>query len=196
MNLVFSLVHRRDLPAYGIEQPSTYQHVAGYCALIRDLAGDLASLPTRHDLEPYLERVVCEAIDAEFRAYALLPEIVTTDLQRWFCNDGPAYREIVNLLTRHRSKNWILSNSLNPSTKRLLSIDVRSIDRKQAVVKTTEYWYLRWWDANEGSYAYPYRETNRQSYVLHKTEAGWCVFENLRPAPRMSAPHRRRKFQV
>jgi hypothetical protein len=95
------------------------------------------------------------------------------------------------LLNRHRERNWVLSNPLNPSTKRLLSIQVRELEGNRAIVKTTEYWYLRWWDSSEGSYSYPYRETNKQTYVLRRTSSGWCVFENVRPSPRTSAPHRR-----
>ena len=43
-------------------------------------------------------------------------------------------------------------------------------------------------DADE--YTYPYRETNRQSYVLKKDRDGWKVFENLRPLPRTYIPYR------
>lgn len=193
VNLVLTLVHNRDLTGCGVETPEKYPSLRGYCVLVRDLAGDLATLPNLRDLKTYLERVVTEAVDAEFRAYTALPEIVTADLQRWFCGDGTAYREIVNLLTRHRARNWVLSNPLNPSTKRLLSIQVRELEGNRAVVKTNEYWYLRWWDNSEGSYSYPYRETNKQTYVLHRTSSGWCIFENIRPSPRTSAPHRRIK---
>jgi hypothetical protein len=61
---------------------------------------------------------------------------------------------------------------------------------KQAVLRTTEYWYLRWWSTVEPKYRYPYRETNHQTYVLVNTSDGWQVDENIRPAPRSSTPHR------
>jgi|GEM_PF-5756285 len=51
-----------------------------------------------------------------------------------------------------------------------------------------QYWNLRWWDNCDGSYTYPYRETNRQAYILRKKLDGWKVFENLRPSPRISVP--------
>ena len=63
----------------------------------------------------------------------------------------------------------------------------------EAVVATSEYWYLRWRDVKADSYVYPYRETNRQLYILRKEPDGWRVFENLRPPPRSSVPHRWRQ---
>jgi hypothetical protein len=80
---------------------------------------------------------------------------------------------------------------MNPSTKRLLALRVNRFAGREALVATTEYWHLRWWGAKEKSYAYPYRETNHQMYVLRKEpDADWRVYENLRPAPRSSAPAR------
>ena len=86
-----------------------------------------------------------------------------------------------------------MSNPANPSTKRLLAIDVKEIRGNEAVVRTTEYWYLRWWSTVEQRYRYPYRETNRQTYLLVNTPDGWLVDENIRPAPRSSAPYRQHK---
>lgn len=81
---------------------------------------------------------------------------------------------------------------MNPSTKRILSIKVRRIEKEEILVSTTEYWYLRWWDSKDNSYTYPYRETCRQQYVLRKHDGIWKVYEFIRPAPRTSVPHRRK----
>jgi hypothetical protein len=137
--------------------------------------------------------LVMECMDTEFRAYMALPDVKTDELEKWFINGSPAYKEIVNLLNRHRDKGWVLTNPLNPSTKRLMRIVVKKMDAAEAIVHSTEYWYLRWWNTREGSYAYPYRETNRQIYILKKASGTWKVYENLRPPPRSSAPHRRKK---
>jgi hypothetical protein len=68
----------------------------------------------------------------------------------------------------------------------------------EAVVSTTEYWYPRWWGTREGSYVYPYRETNHQLYILHREPGNRRVYRNLRPPPRSSVPSRwhqkRRRF--
>jgi len=63
------------------------------------------------------------------------------------------------------------------------------ISRRLSIVHTTEYWYLRWWDTKKLSYVYPYRETNRQTYILKQENGVWKVFQNLRPSPRSSAPN-------
>lgn len=193
---VFTLVHKSSLGRYfaGGEQ---YPDLAGYAVLIRDLTREHIGtrLDSPEDLDTYLERVVAESIDAEFRAYMALPEINQEELNRWFCNNSPAMKEILNVLTRHREKRWIISNPMNPSTKRLLSIKVKKTEDHEAVVSTMEYWYLRWWDDNRGEYAYPYRETNRQLYILRKEPDGWKLFQNLRPVPRSSIPHRWRRRQ-
>lgn len=92
----------------------------------------------------------------------------------------------------HNFTQWVITNPMNPSTKRILSINVRRIEKEEILVSTTEYWYLRWWDSKDNSYTYPYRETCRQQYVLRKHDGIWKVYEFIRPAPRTSVPHRRK----
>jgi hypothetical protein len=95
-------------------------------------------------------------------------------------------------LTHLARRGWVLTNPQNPSMKRLLSIKVKEVGNGKAAVRTTEYWYLRWWSTIEEKYRYPYRETNHQTYILVETGEGWFVDENIRPAPRSSAPHRQK----
>ena len=190
---VFSLCHRSNLNRFGFFEEDEYPTVADYCLLVRDLAGEsFTQIETdKASLKAYLERVIAEAADAEFRAYQALPKIESGELDKWFYPESPAKKEIRNLLQRHKAKGWNLTNPLNPSTKRVLSIKIKKISPFETFVQTTEYWYLRWWNSRKGSYAYPYRETNRQIYVLRKDGGDWKVYENLRPSPRTSAPHRR-----
>jgi hypothetical protein len=51
--------------------------------------------------------VVTESIDAEFRAYAALPEIKVEELNPWFCAESPAIKEILNVLSRHQKKDGL-----------------------------------------------------------------------------------------
>jgi len=190
---VFTLVHESELPAYGVEDAAAYPRLAGYCVLVRDLAEERVGegAAATEDVRPYLERVVSACVDAEFAAYSALPEIKLDEVARCFCANSPAYREIANLVSRHSQRGWVISNPMNPSTKRLLALRVNRLAGREALVATTEYWYLRWWGTKEKSYVYPYRETNHQLYVLRKEpDDEWRVSENLRPAPRSSAPAR------
>jgi hypothetical protein len=197
VDILFTMVHKSDLATYGVADDEAYPSLAGYCVLARDHNDGREDKEhgQQGELRTYLERVVTESVDAEFQAYASLPQSGSEELKRWFCADGPALKEIMNLLTRHQKRGWVLSNPLNPSTKRLLSIKVKKITGSEAVVNTMEYWYLRWYDAGSGSYTYIYRETNRQIYIVKKETEGWKIFQNLRPSPRSSIPHRWKKKQ-
>jgi hypothetical protein len=137
------------------------------------------------------ERRGASCIDAEFNAYLALPDINDAPLLRWFRIGGDAYRDLTHTLMQHKRRAWVLSNPHNPSTKRLLAIEVKEIRGDEAVVRTTEYWYLRWWSTVEQDYTYPYRETNRHTYILANTSAGWRVDSNIHPALRLSAPRRK-----
>jgi hypothetical protein len=192
-HFIFTMVHVSRLAQYGLEATEQYPNLAGYCVLVRDFAGDskTGDINCTKEIGSYLERVVAEAVDAEFRAYSALPMTTNNDLLQWFCAQSPAINEIHNIVTRHRQKGWVISNPMNPSTKRVLKIRVAKVESNEAVVRTMEYWYLRWWDMNRNCYVYPYRETNRQVYILRKGPDGWKVYQNLRPSPRTTTPHRR-----
>jgi len=192
VDFVFTLVHRSKIGDYISDNPQNYPALAGYCLLVRELVNAfLVESGSPVDQKSYLERVIAEAVDAEFQAYQTLPGVNPNPLYPWFYPDSPAIREILNLLYSHQKKGWIISNDMNPSTKRLLKVKVKTIARDEAVISTMEYWYLRWWDLNKTLYTYPYREANRQIYILKKESGKWKVFENQQPAPRTSVPHRR-----
>ncbi len=184
IDYVFTLFHKSDLGRYGLNAFKDYPCLSGYCLLVRDLAGDYQKPDDVHQLPLYIERVVAESIDAEFRAYLNLPEICLDELKQWFVTDSPALKEIVNVLTWHRQRGWIINNTWNPSTKRLLNINVKEINGDSALVNTVEYWYLRWFDQNAEEYVHPYRATNHQTYILNGEQGQWKVFQNLRPLPR------------
>lgn len=188
---VFRLVSRRDASREHLVDDDDYPETGGYYLLVRD-RGEAADLPpsTVAISRAQIEMVVAECIDAEFDAYRALPAIDEPKLLRWFAADGPAYRDLIHTLSQMARRAWILTNPQNPSTKRLMAIKVAAILDGRAVVRTTEYWYLRWWGTIEGKYRYPYRETNRQTYILTQRGADWLVQENIRPAPRSSTPHR------
>ncbi|MBU1412141.1 hypothetical protein KKC22_11555, partial [Myxococcota bacterium] len=144
---VFVLAHRSQLDSMGYqgEPPPT---LAGYCVLVREstLVQTSTGLSGQH-LVAYLERIVSEAVDAEFRAYQSLPDFDAANLSQWFWEDGPAHSGILNILTRHRERNWVLTNPYNPSCKRLMRLRILEVTNEvEARVRTQEYWHLYWWN--------------------------------------------------
>lgn len=191
VDFVFTLHHKRDCRHLAIGPG--YPETSGYLLLVRDRRGAAdKGLASPVEEKDYIEKVVAACIDAEFEAYQALPAIDEARLEKWFMRGGAAYNDLVHTLTRMAQRGWILTNPFNPSTKRLLAVTVSKIEGGRAYVRTTEYWYLRWWSTVEGKYRYPYRETNRQAYILVATAEGWRVENNIRPSPRSSTPHRRR----
>lgn len=191
VDFVFCLVHRRDALSDRLVIDPLYPQTAGYYLLVRDRRhGGKAEYWSGVETRGYIERVVTSCIDAEFSAYQALPMIDEAPLLRWFTRDGGAFRDLMHTLTQLKRRGWVLSNPFNPSTKRLLAIEIREFRGDNAIARTTEYWYLRWWSTVEQKYRYPYRETNHQTYLLANTAAGWLVEENLRPSPRSSTPRR------
>ncbi|MFN0164349.1 MAG: hypothetical protein ACKVQQ_24185 [Burkholderiales bacterium] len=191
LKYVFRLFSRRDAWRDNLVVDEDYPDTGGYYLLIRerkepdgDFATGLAEARAR------IEMVVAEAAQSEFEAYRALPKLDTAPLLRWFAEEGAAYRDLLHTLTRVSQRGWILTNPQNPSTRRLMAIRVKEIKGDSAVARTTEYWYLRWWSTVEGKYRYPYRETDRQTYILVRRGAHWLVQENIRPAPRSSTSHR------
>jgi len=187
---LFALLHQRNLALHGVDE--TYPTLAGYalvvCRLDKEYAVDpVDAIATRR----LLERVVIEANRAEFELYQALPEVRLDLLRPWFVEDGPAWRDAATVAVRHHERGWNLRNPYNPSSHRMIDVKVKRLGGLDAVVATTEHWYLRWWDQAEGTYAYIYRETNRQTCLLKKDGGTWKVYETLRPPPRTSAPNRR-----
>lgn len=188
---VFRLVSHRDAGRGHLVVDDNYPETGGYYLRVRDRSESSAmASETAATRREQIEMVVAGCIDAEFDAYRALPAIDEEKLRRWFAGDEPAYRDLVHTLSQMARRGWILTNPYNPSTKRLMAINVKEILGGRAVVRTTEYWYLRWWSTIEEKYRYPYRETNRQTYILTQRGDDWLVQENIRAAPRSSTPHR------
>ena len=119
-----------------------------------------------------------------------MPAIDEVQLLRWILRDSGAHLDLMHTLTQLKRLGWVLTDPSNPSTRRLLAIDVKEVRGNEAVVRTTEYWYLRWWSTIEQRYRYPFRETSRHTYLLVNAPDGWLVDDNIRPVPRSSTPYR------
>lgn len=194
VRFTFQLIHRRDLARFHPASSDDYPLLVGYTALIRDDPGQGAP-PSPHALKEYLASVIAHALAAEFAAYKAVPTFEPDALSPWFDPDGSALAVVRQVATGCGGRGWVLSQPpTNPSFYRLVDVRVRDIEPgARAVATTHEFWYLRWWDLRKADWAYVYRETNRQTYILtpETTSERWRVYDNLYPPPRASAPGRR-----
>ena len=130
-----------------------------------------------------IEEIVKKAIEVEFDSYKKLPNIETENLRKYFNENGSAYKRIYNLLIQHKKREWVISNSENPSTIELLDIKARKISSDEYTVITKERWYLRWYSINEEKYRLIYDETNDQNYNVIKIGDIYKVNSNIYPQP-------------
>jgi len=195
VKFTFQLLHQRDLARFHPTTRDDYPLLAGYTVLIRDDPGQGAPL-SPHDLKEYLASVVADALAAEFAAYRAVPHFDPDALTSRFDPDGSAWAVVKQVAVGCGDRGWVLDQpATNPSFYRLVDVRVRDVTDQRAVATTHEFWYLRWWDLRKADWAYVYRETNRQTYILTPEIASdrWRVFDNLYPPPRASAPGRRFK---
>jgi len=193
MAFAFRIFSRRAALRDKLINDDQYPEISGYYLLVRDLRQSDSLGPVAIvSLRDHLEKVVTACIDAEFDAYQSLPVIDEARLLRWFDKDGPAFKDLIHTLKALAMRQWTINNSGNPSTKRVIQVRVKDIGEGKAVVKTTEYVYLRWWSNVDQKYTYPYRETSNNTYFLKQIADIWLVEEHILPQPYSSTPHRHR----
>lgn len=186
IKFVFRLMNERKDGISGYEEPD-YPSCNGYRLMVSDNI-DLPDATQQKKL--LLEKTIADAIDAEFSSYQKLPELELAALEEVFDQSGSRYKEIVNLLRKHKARGWTLGNDMNPSTKRLIDIKIKRMSKGSAEVRTLEYWLLMWWSLKDLKYAHTYKEENRQTYRLIWKDDKWLVTDNVWEKPKTSTPRR------
>jgi hypothetical protein len=176
------LLPEKSLPQYLKDE--NYPSYKGYSLVV----AENGNLLERHEL---LAKTVAEAIDIEFDCYKKVPikdwDKQTSKLKAVFNEKGEAYRKILATLERRTSKGHTLQNHHNPSTKRLIQVTLPPLkamikDMDQAIVRTEEYFYLKWFNEKLGRYAKDtYEEENIQTYQLEWQDDKWMVVKNVYP---------------
>jgi hypothetical protein len=145
------------------------------------------SVPTpskQGTLQEQLITIVRGANDAEYNAYCQLPEVTTAGIDKFIWPDGIAYKRIFTVLTEHQKKGWIINNTNNPSGHEEYGIWIDRLTDRNAVIKTEEFWYLRWFNVRTGKYIHIYNEVNIQTWCLIKRNEVWKVISTYYPKPR------------
>lgn len=136
----------------------------------------------KEEEETILE-VVRKGVEAEMNAYRQLPTIVTSEIDKYFCEKGGARMKIYNILVQNNIKKWTLNTPHNPSSFEFYNIWIEKIEGDTAIVVTEEYFYLRWHDVVDGQLRYTYNEKNEQKYKLQKIMDIWKIVSNYYPPP-------------
>ncbi|MCG8338061.1 MAG: hypothetical protein MJE63_26455 [Proteobacteria bacterium] len=196
LKYVFTLMHARDVGQLGLYlKEDNYPSTFDYFLLVRSLKPEERPSPDVASVKEYLLKVVYEGIKAEFGAYKELPEINEHKLLTWFNQSGSAFNEIMSTLTGLQNRNWVLTNLYNPSHHLIKSMKLAEFDNNHALIRTVEYYYLKWFDQNENGYTYVYRETNTQTYQLINKDGIWLIEANLRNLPLTSLPRRQATYK-
>jgi hypothetical protein len=188
---VFTLMdHKRAKYSFGMHDD--YPDVQGYVLLVGPARPELTQMAPSRALRQHLCSVVVNAAYAEFSVYRKCPEVDLSPLGAWFVVDGPAYRRIRNIAESHQKQRRTLTEPpYNPSMMQVLKVKADRMTGDRAIVRTQEYWYLRWWSLAKEGYEYVYNDTNHQRYDLTYQEGRWLVDSNAYPPPRAIALMRR-----
>ncbi len=139
-----------------------------------------------NSIEGMLVDIVTKANQAEFEAYRKLPKIETAELLKYRTESGSGYLRIYNVLVQHSKKGWTIGNEGNPSGFTQQKVWIESMSNDKAVVKSQEYWYLRWFEIPTQLYRYIYNEENEQTKTLELIDGEWKVSSVFYPSPRNS----------
>lgn len=131
---------------------------------------------------PFVFEIVQKGLNAEYAAYKMLPKLDTSEISKYFWEEGAAFKRIVNIIQIHTQKNRIINNEFNPSSFEILDIKLGHLSETKAEIITREYWYLRWHDSVKGEDSYIYDELNEQYYLLEKRNGIWKIKINYYPS--------------
>jgi len=137
-------------------------------------------------IEALLVDIVTKANEAEFQAYKSLPRIETTELLKYRTAEGSGYLRIYNVLVQHSKKGWTIGNEGNPSGYTQQKVWIEKLSSSKAIVKTQEYWYLRWFELPTQLYRHIYNEQNEQTKTLELIDGHWKISSVFYPSPKNS----------
>jgi hypothetical protein len=149
----------------------------GYSDWAEFLNGRNMLFDNRFDIAEFINK----ACASEFNAYSKLPIVFTEGIEKFFMKNSSAYNRINNLLYLHSEKKWVINNERNPSTYEILDVQLVKARKNYLVVRTEEYWYLRWYSLIQKKYVFIYDKKNFQDYKLVKEDVNWMIEMNAYP---------------
>jgi hypothetical protein len=135
--------------------------------------------------EPYqikkqIISTIISANQCQFNAFKNLNLNDTIKIDKFYHKLGSARKSIVTLL-RESSKNArrIDFPTDNPSFYTIHDARVIELTQINAIIKTTEHWFLKWYDVELKKYTVSYDLKNEQIYELEKIKNEWKIKNNF-----------------
>lgn len=120
--------------------------------------------------------VISEANLRQFTAFRDLNLKDTIRIDSFYTKTGSARKSIVTLLKQSAKCNRRIDIPIdNPSFYKIHSLRVVELSEKEAIVKTKEHWFLKWYDMKEEKYTVSYDHENEQLYELEKENETWKI---------------------
>ncbi len=126
--------------------------------------------------------VIKNANKAELKAYQTLKDEDITALYTHFEGQSSAIKKVQQVVIGSKAKKRTLTNDHNPSAYDILNLSLVELKENEAIIKSHEYWYLKWFDTQTNDYIdYVYKATNTQYYHLVKHKGQWKIRTNAYP---------------
>ncbi len=122
--------------------------------------------------------IVHKACEAEFKTYQNLPNYDISELKEYYQEDGPALKKIIAILKKLVDQQDALLGPDNPSTYVIYDVQFLRFHNDEIILKTHEYWYLRWYNTVTKKVAAVYNEDNEQKYILRLVNDKWKIRVN------------------
>jgi len=134
-----------------------------------------------NSVNEHFKQVIQAGLSVEFEVYNDLPKQALNKLLPYFIKDGPAYKQIYQIVKTQNQQQRTLKNKNNPSYYQVLEIDVVKIEEAEVHLTTHECWYLNWYNQSLDKPEKLYNENNRQLYILKKENNVWKIYLNHYP---------------
>lgn len=135
-------------------------------------------IPTKERLN--IIKVIEDANQVQFEMYRTLELKDSLILDNFYTKMGSAKKAIITVIKQNSTKPRRINLPLdNPSFYKIFTKQVLTIDSDVATVKTTEHWFLKWYNIETNKYEVSYDVKNEQFYELMKQDGRWKIDHNF-----------------
>jgi hypothetical protein len=136
-------------------------------------------------LQPYRQKkeilkVIENANRIQFLAFKRLNLKDSVKIDSFYTRSGSARKGIITLIKESQHGNRRINVPIeNPSYYIIHEKRVVELKNNQAIVKTKEHWFLKWYDTGVRKYTVSYDQLNEQIYQLKNIDGHWKIENNF-----------------